>query len=621
MEGQRVAKGGSKLPWIITGSVVGMLAAAYLGVCAWAAGRDAILPNVSVSGIDVSNMTVEQAQSAIASTVEQKGGDLSFILRYEDIEERLTLDQLAVDAGQSAQNAWNIGRGNFFTGGPQLVSHMLGVSSQVPVVLPEDDPAVTDLIHRVKERIDAAAEDHGYQMEGGRLVMTKGAPVITVDWETLKADLFDHRFPDAVQSMAEGVEEYQFTFHADQSEAEEPDFEAIHREVYAEARDASLDVNTMEVTDDAVGVDFDVQALKAAYQGAQSGETFSVPLTITQPRVTREELEAKLFKDLLGEATSTVSGSAARKSNVKLAASACSEKIILPGEVFSYNEATGPRTAAKGYQSAPAYYNGATVQEIGGGVCQPSSTLYYAVLHTTLEIVERTNHRYAVGYVPDGMDATVSYGSLDFKFRNNTDYPIKIVTSSYDAGGARKLNVKIYGTNPEGHYARPTANVFNVVAPTVQYVPDPGVARGSLVLDHQQNAYRGRTAQTFRTVYAADGTQLERQDLGLSVYKMRPTVYHYNPADGDPSTWSNGQPPADPGTADPGTADPGTTNPGTADPGATDPGTADPGTANPGTADPGTVQPENSGTPEPSPEPQQPSDSGLNPIDPGGQGT
>ena len=242
------------------------------------------------------------------------------------------------------------------------------------------------------------------------------------------------------------------------------------------------------------------------------------------------------------------------------------------------------------------------MQEIGGGVCQPSSTLYYAVLHTTLEITERHNHRYAVGYVPDGMDATVSYNSLDFKFKNNTDYPIKIVTSSYDAGGGRKLNVKIYGTNVDGVRVEPTNGVFNVVAPTVQYVPDANVARGSLVLDREQNAYRGRSAQTYRTVYAADGTQIERQDLGVSVYKMRPTVYHYNPADGDPATWPGGQPPAPGATPDPGTTPPPT------DPGpSTDPGTApDPGTE---------VDPPPASDPEPEPEPAPPpSDSGLNPL-------
>ena len=589
MKGRREAKseGGSKLPWIITGGVVGVLAAAYLGTCAWAAGQETILPNVTVGGIDVSNMTVEQAKSAIESTVEQKGKDFPIVMAYEDIEERLTLDQLAVDAGQSAQNAWDIGRGNFFTGGPQLVGHMLGMSSQAPVVLPEDDPAVTGLIDRMKERISAATKGHGYQVEGDRLVMTKGAPVITIDWETQKSDLFNHSLPQAFQALAGDGDEYRVTFQAEQGETEEPDFETIHREVYAQPKDASLDVKTMKVSDHAVGVDFDVEALKAAYQNAKSGEDFSVPLTVTQPKVTKEDLESRLFRDLLGEATTRVSGSSARKTNVKLAAAACNEKILLPGEEFSYNNTTGSRSPDKGYLPAPIYAGGRSEDGVGGGICQVSSTIYYAVLHTTLEIVERHDHQFAVSYLDPGMDATVYYGSLDFRFKNNTNYPIKVVTRSYDnSKGVRYLEVQLYGTNEDGRYAKPTNAVFDKVAPSTAYKPDPNVARGTLVLDKEQYAYTGMKARTYRTIYEADGTVVEKQDLGVSTYKMRPNTYFYNPADGDPSTWVDGKPPAPPST-DPGTA--------------TDPGTSDPGT-------------------ETSPDPvtPPPSDSGISPIDPNG---
>lgn len=565
-----------------------MLAAAYLGTCAWAAGRSTVLPNVAVGGIDVSNMTVEQAKSTIESSVEQKGGDFPIILAYEDIEERLTLDQLAVDAGQSAQNAWDIGRGNFFTGGPQLVGHMLGMSSQAPVVLPEDDPAVTGLVDRMKERISAATEGHGYQVEGDRLVMTKGAPVITIDWDAAKADLFDHSIPRAFEALAGDGDEYRVTFRAEQSKTEEPDFEAIHREVYAQPKDASLDVNTMEVSGHAVGVDFDVEALKTAYQNAKSGESFSVPLTVTQPKVTKEDLESRLFRDLLGEATTRVSGSAARKTNVKLAAAACNEKILLPGEEFSYNNTTGSRSPDKGYLPAPIYAGGRSEDGVGGGICQVSSTIYYAVLHTTLEIVERHDHQFAVSYLDPGMDATVYYGSLDFRFKNNTNYPIKVVTRSYDnSKGVRYLEVQLYGTNEDGRYAKPTNAVFDKVAPSTAYKPDPNVARGTLVLDREQYAYTGMKARTYRTIYEADGTVVEKQDLGVSTYKMRPNTYFYNPADGDPSTWVDGKPPAPPST------DSGTT---------ADPGTSDPGTP----ADPVTPPP---------------SDSGISPIDPSGAAT
>ena len=207
----------------------------------------------------------------------------------------------------------------------------------------------------------------------------------------------------------------------------------------------------------------------------------------------------------------------------------------MPGEVFSYNNTTGSRTADKGYLGAPVYSGGASVEGIGGGICQTSSTIYYAVLHTPLEIVERHAHMYAVGYVPDGMDATVWYGSSDFRFKNNTNYPVKVVTESYDKNGSRYLTVKIYGTNEDGRYAVPERVQYDYIQPTTQYKADSSVPRGTTRVDSVQNAYVGLKAQTYRYIYAADGTLLEKQDMGVSSYKMRPTTILYNPADGDPS--------------------------------------------------------------------------------------
>ena len=135
MEGQRVAKskGGGKLPWIVAGTASTALLAAYIGVCVWASGRDSILPNVSVAGLDVSNMTVEQAQRAVETAVTQQGGDVDLTLTYEGMSETLNAGDLSVDSAQSVQNAWQVGRENFFIGGPQLLGHMLGASTQVPL--------------------------------------------------------------------------------------------------------------------------------------------------------------------------------------------------------------------------------------------------------------------------------------------------------------------------------------------------------------------------------------------------------------------------------------------------------------------------------------------------------
>lgn len=594
MKGQREAKteGGSKLPWIIAGVVVGVLAAAYIGTCAWAAGRQTILPNVSVAGIDVSDMTAAQARDTVSAAVNQAGGDIELTLDYEGISRTVSAADLTVDSERSVRDAVAVGRGNFFTGGPMLVGHMLGMSSDVPLALAEEDAGLTGFLDEMRQAVDAATQNHGYQVEGDRLVMTKGAPVTAVDWEQVRTDArhaIQDAFGEQFSGRAAGASQKSITLSAEQGVLEEPDFEAIHRDVYTEPRDASLDLDSMKITDHAVGLDFDVEELKSAYQAAKSGEMIVLPLTVIRPNVTKDDLGGSLFRDVLGEATTRVTGTAARKHNVKLAAAACNEIILLPGEEFSYNSTTGSRSPGKGYLPAPIYAGGRSEDGVGGGICQVSSTIYYAVLHTPLEIVERHDHQFVVSYLNPGMDATVYYGSLDFRFKNSTDYPLKVVTRSYDSSGSRYLEVQLLGTNADGRYAKPTNAVFDKVPPTTAYQPDPSVARGTLVLDKEQYAYTGMKARTYRTVYEADGTVVEKQDLGVSTYKMRPNTYFYNPADGDPSTWENGKPPAPPST------DPGTTTP------------SDPGTATPD--DPGTTMPADPLAPPPS-------DSGITPIIP-----
>ncbi len=551
MQGQRVRRkpDGGKLGWLAAGLTVAVLACVYLGLCVWSNGRAAILPNVSISGVDVSNLTPEQAQKALESAVAGQSGDIALTLSYDGLIEQLDTSLLTVDAAQSAQDAWRAGRENFLTSGAKLVGHMLGASSQVPAAFSLDGQALGGLLEGMREAVAGRANHSAYQIEDGQLVMTKGAPIATIDWEQARSDV-EEALQDALEQRlsGQGGTSRDIPLPVSQSETKEPDFEAIHEELATEPKDASLDTQTMAVTDHAVGVDFDVQALRNAYQNASSGETFSIPVTVTQPKVTKDVLEAQLFKDLLGEGTTTVSGSANRKNNVKLSAEACNDVILLPGEEFSYNNTTGSRTGDKGYKNAPVYKAGQSVDDIGGGICQTSSTIYYAVLHTPLEVVERHAHQFNTGYVDLGMDATVFYGSLDFRFKNSTDYPVKIVTKSYDSNGKRYLNVKLYGTNPEGITAKPESVTFDKVAPTTVYKANDSVPQGSLVLDREQYAYTGWSAHTYRYIYDRNGNQLEKQDMGGSKYKMRPNTYFYNPADGDPSTWVDGKPASAPST-------------------------------------------------------------------------
>ena len=588
MEGQRMEKkpGVPKKGLIIAGAVVGVLVAAYLGVCLWAGQSQSIFPHTSVAGVDVSGMTTAQAAETLSEELKKATSSVSLSLTYGHWEGTLEGSAVELDTDAWAQSAWASGRENFLLQGGTYLGRLMGADYDLApdFALSESGQQQFDaLMDEADQQVGGALVDASYAVEGEELVLTKGVTGVTIDRQAAQEAVLNALGEAVAATMgAEDARQPQAVeLPAHETAPQDPDFDAMYAELHTEPQDAQVDPETLEVSEHVVGVDFDVEAAKAAFAQAAEGETVRIPLTITQPKETQESLKAKLFRDLLGEGTTKVSGSSNRKHNVKLSASACNGVVLMPGEVFSYNNTTGSRSADKGYLAAPVYSGGDSVDEVGGGICQTSSTIYYAVLHTTLEVVERHAHTYNTGYVTQGMDATVYYGSADFRFKNSTDYPVKIVTKSYDKNGARYLTVQIYGTNDEGVYAVPKSNVFDRVDPTTQYKADSSIPQGTTKVDSKQNAYIGWSSQTYRYVYDKDGNLLEKQDMGFSKYKMRPKTILYNPADGDPSTWVDGQPPKPGGTTDPGT---GTTDPGT---GTTDPGTGttDPGT---GTTDPGT---------------------------------
>lgn len=158
-----------------------------------------------------------------------------------------------------------------------------------------------------------------------------------------------------------------------------------------------------------------------------------------QPENTVKELKEQY--QIIGEFTTDVHDDGNRNHNIALASEALNGWILLPGEEFSFNEATGSRSLEKGYLPAAAYLNGETVQEPGGGVCQVSSTLYNAVIVSGLKTTERWAHTYEPSYVAPGADATVSYGGPDFKFLNNSKYPVGIRVEFSEG----KLSASLYG--------------------------------------------------------------------------------------------------------------------------------------------------------------------------------
>lgn len=532
MDGARVQKksGGKPGPAVwVPAAILAVLLAAYLGLCGWVSASDTILPNVTAAGLDLSGMTQAEAEQAInenLSVAQQAGSGWAVGLSCDGYIGTLDGSSFQVDAASLAQASLSVGRGSFFTGGAQYLRHLFGAAQDLGADQVQLTEAGRTELERQLQAADSAlgsgGSEDGYtaDLEAGTLTLVKGHTHRSVDRQGAEEAVKSAYAQLLAQGQADTVQ-----LPILDSAPQEPDFQAIHGELYAEAANAAIDPDTCEVLPHTVGVDFDTAQAQRLFQQAQEGETVEVPLTVTQPDITQEILADRLFADLLGQGTSQVSGSSNRKFNVKLSAEACNGVILMPGEEFSYNNTTGSRSADKGYLPAPVYSGGASVDETGGGICQTSSTLYLACLMSNLEITERYAHRYVPAYIAWGMDATVSWGGPDYKFTNNTLYPVKIVTK-YEKG---YLTVQILGTNVDGTYVKMSNEVLSKTPWETIYQEDPTMAPGSPDVV-KVTPYTGYKVNSYQTIYDKDGKVIDSHFEASSNYKVRNKVILQAPA-------------------------------------------------------------------------------------------
>lgn len=195
-----------------------------------------------------------------------------------------------------------------------------------------------------------------------------------------------------------------------------------HQKLPVEPR---LDKDTGQVIREEAGATVDIEATVAQLRACSPGQNVElVKIPLPTLHTSAEILDAQ--KSIIGSYSTWFHGSAARYQNIATAMRGVNNTLIWPDQLFSFNEVVGPRTPERGYLPAPVILNGGMDVGYGGGVCQVSSTLYNAALAANLQVVERHGHSKPVHSVPEGRDATVDYGGVDLKFRNNRSTPVII---------------------------------------------------------------------------------------------------------------------------------------------------------------------------------------------------
>lgn len=206
----------------------------------------------------------------------------------------------------------------------------------------------------------------------------------------------------------------------------------------------------------------------------------------------------------------------ARGDNVALAASRINGTVLMPGQVFSYNKTVGPRVASDGFKPAPVIIDGELKPGMGGGVCQPSSTLYNAVLLAGLKVVERVHHGFPVHYLPPGRDATVAYGAIDFQFENSSQWPIYI--SAHGNGGV--LQFTLFGHRIPGQTIEMVHAYTHYGDVPVETVPDYSLRPGQH--ETERDGHPDIRALWYR-ITKLDGRVINREPIMTHYYPF-PTV-------------------------------------------------------------------------------------------------
>jgi len=301
-------------------------------------------------------------------------------------------------------------------------------------------------------------------------------------------------------------------------------FTALSRRVDTAPKDADWAITSsgIRVIPDRPGHQLDVPRsatalLQAALVTEPQLRTAKLLVQQTAPNRSTAEAEAMKISGVVASYETLYGGEPNRIHNVQLVAHLVDDHVIAPGQTFSFNAATGARTADKGFRVAPVIINGELQTGLGGGVCQVSTTVFNAAYDAGLPIVQRTNHALYISHYPQGRDATVNYPDVDLKFVNDTGHWLLLRTWV----GSSSLTVALYGTPLHRRVVTETRPLVVTGPAPTKKVPDPTLFKGKKVVEATGEPSRSTSVR--RKVFSASGKLLS-DAVFYSSYRGEPKV-------------------------------------------------------------------------------------------------
>lgn len=462
-----------------------------------------IIKGITINQISIEDLTKEEALEKIEEEV-NKNLEKDINVKYNDFEYSIKLAQIEVKykIEEAVEKAFNTGRSNNIFIDNYTILKTRFKKENLDLEYEYNEKLLNEIIDDITVKIPGAVVEPSYYIENEKLYVSKGTKGNTIKKEALKKEILDRVEKEKNEDII--LEIYEV-------EPGNIDIEKIYNEVYTEPKDAYYTKDPFEIFPHVNGINFDKEAAKKILE--QDEEEYEIPLIITTPKITTNKIGTEAFPDMLSTFSTRYDASnTPRTTNLKLAMQKLNGVVVSPGETFSYNKTLGKRTAEAGYKEAGGFAGGKVVQTLAGGICQISSTLYDAVVYANLDIVERHNHMFLAGYVGAGKDATVVYGTYDFKFKNTRKYPIMIKTSI----GSGVAQISIYGVKEEVEYeVEISSKILSYIPYKVVYETDNSLASGKEKV--AQNGMNGCKSITYK-ILKLNGAQVSSTVLSTDTY-------------------------------------------------------------------------------------------------------
>ncbi len=474
-------------------------------------GSSNIVNNTYINGISVSSLTTQEAKDKLQVVFEEQLSK-EIIVKFEDYKTTILPAEIdfSYDLSSALEEAYSIGRtGNIISNNIKLFTSFFS-KTNIEAKTSYNAEKLDNVIENISVEIPNLVTQPSYYISNNELIITKGKAGNELDFSKTK---------DLIVSAIKNKKD-EIILPVNSVEANAINISKIHDEIYSLPQNAKVIKEPYSVIVEKNGLDFAISVEEAMQLISSSdNDTYTIPLSSIPAEITVADLGEDIFGNRISFYTTKYdTTNVNRATNIEIACEKINGTVLEPGEVFSFNKVVGERTTKNGFKEAIIYSDGELDYGLGGGICQISSTLYNTVLLANLDIVERKNHSMTVSYLPTGQDATVSYGSVDFKFKNSRSYPIKLSATA----NSGVITISIYGVKESPEYN--VEIVVDIIEKTdfdVSYEYSSSVPKDSEII--KQTGKYGYKCSTYKVLYLG-GKEISRTLLSTDTYKPQKQI-------------------------------------------------------------------------------------------------